>query len=296
MKELTVNLPHDLAAVFALDGSGLDNLLAKIREEACSHVPDLETAAGRKAVISLAAMVSRSKVALDAAGKELVSGLKKQTGAIDASRKHARDYLDALRDEIRAPMNAWSKRQAEIVEAEIAAVELLAGHIEALEMDAAWEYEQDLLRREAVVKAESERIERLRLDAERAESARVQAEGLKKAAEEKAAANAEQAIQAEKDRADLAERRRVEENAEAVRAKAEAVEAERKRAADAAAAEKAAAEKLAADRQVQAVVHSDIVADLETAGIPPAIGRDVVRAVVTGKVRGMVITSRAVSG
>ena len=31
---------------------------------------------------------------------------------VDASRKKARDYLDALRDEVRAPLDAWESEEA----------------------------------------------------------------------------------------------------------------------------------------------------------------------------------------
>jgi hypothetical protein len=305
MKELIVVLPKNLEATFDLQADDLDALLQKIRKEVTSHVPDVETPAGRKAITSRAAGVSSTKVSWDAAGKGLVAGIKLKTAGIDSSRKKMRDFLDALRDEIKAPLNDWNHREAERVKAEILAMEMEAAKFEAWEMHAAWLQQQDLDRREAVLKAAEEKIEkekaelqavadreardkRIReeaVEAEKTASAdrlRV-AEAATKLAENRRREEKGRGVRLRKDAADLAERR-----------KKEAVEAERKRAAQVVADKKAADKKRADDRAVQAAVHSDIVADLESAGVPSSIGRDVVRAVATGKVPGLVINYRAV--
>lgn len=102
----------DLAALFR-DGGKIDPLIARIEAEVRSHVPDTGTAKGREAIKSLAYKVSRSKTALDDAGKALNEDARKQINLVDASRKNIRDRLDALRDEARAPLVAWEEAEAE---------------------------------------------------------------------------------------------------------------------------------------------------------------------------------------
>gem|GEM_PF-7082836 len=82
-------------AIEVFTGNGLDDLLARIRAEAVTLVPDLTTVASRKEIASQAYKVARSKTAIDDAGKALVADLKKQTGDIDAARKKARDTSNA---------------------------------------------------------------------------------------------------------------------------------------------------------------------------------------------------------
>lgn len=96
----------NVAAVFS-EPKNIDPLIKKIRDEVSQHVPDLTTEKGRKEIASLAYKVSRSKTALDDAGKTLTEDIKKQAAVIDAARKKIRDQLDALRDEVRKPLTDW---------------------------------------------------------------------------------------------------------------------------------------------------------------------------------------------
>lgn len=102
----------DLQAAFA--GPALDDLLGRIRAATVTLVPDTTTDKGRKEIASLAYKVSRSKTAIDDAGKALVADIKARASKIDAARKKARDTLDALRDEVRAPLTEWEAEQARI--------------------------------------------------------------------------------------------------------------------------------------------------------------------------------------
>lgn len=102
----------DLQAAFA--GPALDDLLGRIRAATVTLVPDASTEKGRKEIASLAYKVSRSKTAIDDAGKTLVADIKARASKIDAARKKARDTLDALRDEVRAPLTEWEAEQARI--------------------------------------------------------------------------------------------------------------------------------------------------------------------------------------
>jgi hypothetical protein len=90
----------------------VDQVLAAVRTEATSVVFDVTTKKGRDDIASMAYKVSRSKTHLDDMGKELVADWKKKSAAVDAMRKKLRDGLDAIRDEVRAPLNEWETKEA----------------------------------------------------------------------------------------------------------------------------------------------------------------------------------------
>ena len=98
-------------AVYAEPG-GIEALIAKLEADVRSVTTDVSTLKGRKEISSLAFKVARSKTALDDMGKDLVADLKKQTGAVDAERRKIRDRLDALRDEVRKPLDDYEAAEA----------------------------------------------------------------------------------------------------------------------------------------------------------------------------------------
>ena len=100
----------DITALFSASDQ-VDALIERIEKEVRSHAPDLTTAKGRKAIASLAAKVSKSKTALDGAGKNLNAGYREKIDAVDAERRKIRDRLDALRDEARKPLTDWEKAE-----------------------------------------------------------------------------------------------------------------------------------------------------------------------------------------
>ncbi|QBX34616.1 hypothetical protein E4191_07740 [Paracoccus liaowanqingii] len=117
----------DLAALFK-DGAKIDPLIAMIETEVRAHVPDTSTNKGREAIKSLAYKVSRSKTALDEAGKALNEDARKQINLVDAARKNIRDRLDALRDEARAPLVAWEVAEAERQARDLLILDQLTNH------------------------------------------------------------------------------------------------------------------------------------------------------------------------
>ena len=102
----------DLLALFKSPES-IEQVLARIEEEARSYVPDISTAKGRKEIASLAHKIARSKTALDSAGKELNAELRERINAVDAERRRIRDRLDRLKAEVRAPLDQWEQKEAE---------------------------------------------------------------------------------------------------------------------------------------------------------------------------------------
>jgi colicin import membrane protein len=80
---------------------------ARIKAEVSAHVPDVSTNRGRDEIRSLAHKVTRSKTAIDAAGKALNEDARAKINAVDASRRKIRDELDALAEEVRKPLTEW---------------------------------------------------------------------------------------------------------------------------------------------------------------------------------------------
>lgn len=235
---------ESINAMEVFTGNGLDDLLAKIRADALSLVPDVSTASGRKEIASVAYKVARTKITIDDAGKELVSEWKKKSAEVDASRKKARDTLDALKDEVRAPLVAWEAEQERIASERREAEERAAAEAEIARQAEIARKEAELrAREEAIAKAEQEAA--AKAAAEQAERDRVaREEQMRRDAEEKAKREASEAI------------------AKAEREKAEAVARAEREAAAAAEAARLAAEKAERDR-AEAVRQAELRAKAE---------------------------------
>lgn len=115
MNELTqistaLSLPesHNLAALFKSD-SGVSAFISKLVAAARAEAATLsaDTKKGRGAIISLAYKVSKSKAEFDRQGKALTERQRLEIEAVNAGRKTAAECLDALRDEIRKPVDDW---------------------------------------------------------------------------------------------------------------------------------------------------------------------------------------------
>lgn len=288
------------AELFA--GDGLDGLLSKIREHAISVAADVTTDKGRKEIASIAYKVARSKTTIDDAGKSLVADWKAKSAAVDAARKKARDYLDALKDEVRQPLTDWEAEQERIAEEAREAERKRIAEAEAARLadierrEAEIRAKEEAIRKaeeEARAKAEAERIEkeriareeRIRVEAsERAEREKLAALEAAKLAEERAAREAEQAKERERLAAETAER----DKQEAVRqaeekAKREAEQKERARLADEAAA-KAEEQRRAADREHRQTVNAAALKALVDEGVGAATAKKVLTLIASGAV------------
>ncbi|OAN71121.1 hypothetical protein A8B82_21245 [Sulfitobacter sp. EhC04] len=110
----------------------VDDMITRIEAEVRSHAPDLTTAKGRKAIASLAHTVARSKTALDGAGKCLTDEARKQIAVVDAERRKIRDRLDALKAEVRKPLDDWEAAE----EARIAGIKGMLSNFDTGRADA----------------------------------------------------------------------------------------------------------------------------------------------------------------
>jgi len=252
---------------------GLDPWLEKIATEARSIVPDVSTKKGRDAIASMAFKVAKSKTALDAVGKELVDKLKEQPKLVDAERKRMRDYLDALKDEVRKPLTDWEAKEALRVEKHKLSIEGFGVHatemehlsaadlqrhieyVEGIAIDESFEeFEAEAARAKdaALTKMRAARDTKIKHEAEQAELARLRAEAEERARkdrEEQIARDAAEKAKREAEAAAAREKEQAEAKAKAEREAAERRELELKLAAEQAERQKLAAEQAQKDAE-----------------------------------------------
>lgn len=101
---------------------GVDAVVSKIEVEVRAIKRDISTPKGRLAIRSLALKVSKSKTALDGMGKDLTEEWARLKAGVDADRRLARERLDALRDEVLAPLERWEEKDRQRVAAHEAAL------------------------------------------------------------------------------------------------------------------------------------------------------------------------------
>lgn len=99
-------------ALIVLQPAKFPALLAEMRAEIMAHQPDLSTDKGRKAIASLAFKVTRTKTAIDDAGKKLNEEARAQINAVDKIRKDVRERLTDLAAEVRRPLTEWEEAEA----------------------------------------------------------------------------------------------------------------------------------------------------------------------------------------
>lgn len=308
--------------------NGLDTYLEQIRQQV-NEVPDLSTAKGRARVASLAAQVSRSKVAIEKPGRDYLKRLKELPKDVEAELRRWVTECDTLRDEVRRPLTEWEAEQERIAAEKAAEDERLRieaeqqAAAEALKKQIESDHEMALLlndkfdRDAAEAKAEAERQraaheEEIRRQA--AEQARVEAEQAAQR-EREAAAKREADLQAAKEKAEAdakdaqerseREAREAQERAEkqanearerAEREKQEAIEAEQRKAREAEAARLAEEKRIADEAAARAAdvahrkaVNNKALVDLVAAGLNEEQARNVITAIARGNVSAITI-------
>lgn len=83
----------------------------KVRAEVDAFVPDLSTEKSRGEIKSLAFKVTKTKTAIDAAGKKLNEDARAKINAVDEQRRKIRDELDALAVDVRRPLTEWERAE-----------------------------------------------------------------------------------------------------------------------------------------------------------------------------------------
>lgn len=112
---LVVVAPADAMTVFTTTDE-IQKIIAQVSHLAKEAANGLsaDTPENRAQLKAVAYKVKRSKTYLDGVGKGLVDELKDLPKRIDAHRKLAREALDRLHEEIRAPLTEWEAEQDRI--------------------------------------------------------------------------------------------------------------------------------------------------------------------------------------
>jgi hypothetical protein len=313
----------DIPKLFETE-DGIEGLVKRIEDEVRALHIDTTTELGRKEARSVAAKVSRSKTLIDDVGKELNEERNRLNKIVNAKRAEARDRLDALRDEVKAPVEAWEAKEAERVRRHEVAMDIFdpdqvsalnavdeikaaIAKVEATEVNPEWEeYEARareakasvLLKLSADLGVAVAREEQAReLEALRAREAERQREDEERAAKERAAEEERQREEErrrfeEKAKQDAAERaaREYKEAAERHERELQAAKEREERAAqaerDRIAAEQAKAEAEAASRAKDKAVRENAIQVISTAlsGVQPRTFKAMAEAIINGDI------------
>lgn len=219
----------------------LQRVLDQVRQLATTEITDATTPAGRAAIKTLTYKVKRTKTAIDGAGKELVDELKDLPKRIDANRKAAREFLDALHDEVRQPLTEYENEQKRIEAEKAAAEAAIAARKPRIQsdIDAITRLPLDLIgKSSAAIRSELETLEAGQpteegfddRHAEATERWQATTKALLQMAEQAEALEAQERDRAERDAADRARRQEQERSEQKIlQARMEAERSERER-------------------------------------------------------------------
>lgn len=112
--KLIEDISEENAPVIYVKG-GLQKFLDAVKAEVSTEVPDLTTRKGRDRIASLAAKVSKSKVAVEKPGRDYLKRLKEMPKVVEAELREFVDAMDALRDATRKPLTDWEEAEAQRV-------------------------------------------------------------------------------------------------------------------------------------------------------------------------------------
>lgn len=101
---------------------GVEDIISKLERDVRAMPVDPTTEKGRKEIKSIAHKVARSKTALDGMGKKVQAEAKARVDRVNAERRTICSRLDALRDEVRRPVDEYEAREKERVEEHQAAI------------------------------------------------------------------------------------------------------------------------------------------------------------------------------
>jgi colicin import membrane protein len=106
-----VNIIEANPVTVLIDETRYSEFYKAMKAVVSAHVPDVSTDKGRKEIAALAFKVTRTKTAIDAAGKKLNEDARTKINLVDASRRKIREELDALAEEARKPLTLWEEAE-----------------------------------------------------------------------------------------------------------------------------------------------------------------------------------------
>lgn len=94
-------------SIVLLNVKSKDDLFNHIRSEISAFKPDLTTAKGRDAIKSFAFKITRTKTAVDDAGKKLTEEWRAKTSAVNEARNAVKQELTDMATSVRKPLTDW---------------------------------------------------------------------------------------------------------------------------------------------------------------------------------------------
>jgi hypothetical protein len=122
-------------AIYVKDG--LKPFIEAVKAEVAVEVPDLTTRKGRDRIASLAAKVSKSKVAVEKPGREYLKRLKEMPKVVEEELREFTRAMDLLRDETRKPLTDWEAEEAARVARHQGNIDMMALRLDCRDLDAA---------------------------------------------------------------------------------------------------------------------------------------------------------------
>lgn len=132
-------------AVQIFTGGGLDSLIDGVESRVRELKLDASTESGRDQIRTVAHQIARTKTALDAEGKALTEGWRKNTALVNTERKRAWERLEKLQEEVRRPLTEFETKEARRVQEHEAAFAQLANIKLALQDAQTVDHLEDLL-------------------------------------------------------------------------------------------------------------------------------------------------------
>lgn len=93
------------------DEKALDSYLAALRADVDANPGDVKTAKGRDQIKSQAAEIGRKKTAIDKERLRKTEEWRTMTATVNAAGKVVKERMQALQDEVRAPLTAWEESE-----------------------------------------------------------------------------------------------------------------------------------------------------------------------------------------
>lgn len=118
-----VVLKQSVSTILANDK---DNLLGRLAAEIAAFKADVTTPVGRKAIASMAHKVASTKMDLIRLGKGLTEGWRASTKAVNVECSVIEERMDALKEQVRAPLTAYENREKARVDAHNEAIHAMA--------------------------------------------------------------------------------------------------------------------------------------------------------------------------
>lgn len=270
-------------AIVYRDDDALPGLAAEIEALIAAASGDVGTKKGREAIASLAHSIARRKTPILDAGKRLTEDWRKKTAEVNGRKSQVERDLDALRDKVRAPLDAWEaaeKARIAKIDAAMSRFRYLMkppiGHTTA-------EFDVDIASVEAVEITDDfgdQRDAAEDLKVEALTALRAGRAAFIKAEQEAAAAQA----RAEQEAALAAERRRAQEAQDALAAEQRRQAAEKAERERAAAAQAAADAERAADHAHRGKIMGEAKTALMTLDLDEAKAKQIVLAICAGTI------------